>query len=108
LGYFSNIESRAAGLVDGAEVHEYRSLLKGEVVDLEWEAHGHDGFDNRAVTVRRRAEPPRWKHETTGRASNESEALRLADDLLEFVERIGMSDFLAADGFRPGRLLAWT
>jgi CspA family cold shock protein len=53
--HFSDIESRAVGSVDGAEVHEYRSLSVGEVVELEWEAPGQDGFDYRAVTVRRRA-----------------------------------------------------
>lgn len=51
--------------------------------------------------------PDGWKYETTGSASNESEAVRLADELLEYVERIGMSDFLAADGVSarpPARL----
>ena len=57
--HFSDIESRAVGLVDGGEVHVYRSLSVGEVVDLEWEAPGQDGFGYRAVTVRRRTEPAR-------------------------------------------------
>ena len=42
--------------------------------------------------------PNGWKYEATGKASNESEAVRLADELLENVERIGISDFLATDG----------
>jgi hypothetical protein len=34
----------------------------------------------------------------TGRARGEVEAVQLADDLLENVERIGISDFLESDG----------
>lgn len=41
--------------------------------------------------------PNGWRYETTGKASTEAEAVRLADELLENVERIGISDFLAAD-----------
>ena len=51
--------------------------------------------------------PGGWQYETTGKASNEAEAVRLADELLENVERIGISDFLAADGVSvrpPARL----
>ncbi len=42
--------------------------------------------------------PNGWQYEATGRASNETEAVRRADELLENVERIGISDLLAADG----------
>ena len=51
--------------------------------------------------------PNGWRYETTGKARNEAEAVRLADELLENVERIGISDFLAADGVSvrpPARL----
>ena len=50
--------------------------------------------------------PNGWQYETTGRAPNEAEAVRLADELL-YVERVGISDFLAADGVSvrpPARL----
>lgn len=36
------------------EVHEYLKLRTGDVVELEWEAPGQDGFAYRAVLVRRR------------------------------------------------------
>ena len=51
--------------------------------------------------------PNGWRYEATGRAANEAEAVRLTDELLENVERIGISDFLAADGVSvrpPARL----
>jgi hypothetical protein len=51
--------------------------------------------------------PDGWQYETTGRASNEAEAVRLADEHLEYVERIGISDFLTPDGVTvapPARL----
>lgn len=38
------------------------------------------------------------KYETTGRATSDAEAVRLADETLEYVERIGISDHLSADG----------
>jgi len=40
--------------------------------------------------------PNGWQYETTGRASNGAEAVRLADERLENVERLGISEFLAA------------
>jgi hypothetical protein len=51
--------------------------------------------------------PSGWQYETTGRASDEVEAVRLADEVLEYVERIGISDYLASDGVTvhpPARL----
>lgn len=42
--------------------------------------------------------PGGWTYETTGRASTEVDAVRLADETLEHVERIGISDFLEDDG----------
>ena len=51
--------------------------------------------------------PDGWQYQTTGRASNEVEAVRLADEVLDYVERIGISDFLAPDGITvtpPARL----
>ena len=36
------------------EVYEYKSLSEGDVVDLEWEAPGQDGFGYRATVVRKR------------------------------------------------------
>lgn len=42
-----------------------------------------------------------FQYETTGRASNEAEAVRLADELLENVERIGIADFLAIISATP-------
>lgn len=42
-----------------------------------------------------------FQYETTGRASNEAEAVRLADELLENDERIGISDFLAIISATP-------
>ena len=52
--HFSNVETPSVGSVAGAEVYEYKSLSIGEVVELEWETPGQDGFDYRAVAVRRR------------------------------------------------------
>jgi CspA family cold shock protein len=52
--HFSAIETPYVGSVDGGEVYEYKSLSTGEVVELEWEAPGQDGFDYRAVVVRHR------------------------------------------------------
>lgn len=42
--------------------------------------------------------PSGFKYEMTGRAPSEVEAVRLADETLEYVERIGMSDHLRDDG----------
>ena len=52
--HFSNVETPSVGSADGAEVYEYKSLSMGEVVELEWQTPGQDGFDYRAVAVRRR------------------------------------------------------
>lgn len=52
--------------------------------------------------------PNGWIYQTTGGASTEAEAVQSADDLLENVERIGISDFLEPDGVTvrsPARLL---
>jgi len=51
--------------------------------------------------------PDGWQYATTGRASDEKDAVRAANDLLENVERIGIADFLTADGLTvepPARL----
>jgi hypothetical protein len=37
-------------------------------------------------------------YETTDKATSDAEAVRLADETLEYVERIGISDHLSADG----------
>jgi hypothetical protein len=42
--------------------------------------------------------PSGFKYEVTGRAPSEAEAVRLADETLEYVERIGISDHLQDDG----------
>ena len=42
--------------------------------------------------------PSGFKYELTGKAASEVEAVRLADETLEYVERIGISDHLRADG----------
>jgi hypothetical protein len=52
--HFSNIETRWLGSVDGGDAYEYKGLTPDEVVDLVWESPGQDGYDYRAVTVRRR------------------------------------------------------
>ncbi|HEX5985792.1 MAG TPA: hypothetical protein VFY86_04680 [Nocardioides sp.] len=54
--HFSDIETCWLGFVDGGEAYEYKGLTAGEVVDLEWESPGQDGFDYRAVRVRRRTQ----------------------------------------------------
>ncbi len=41
--------------------------------------------------------PSNYEYQVTGQASGESEAVRLADELLEHVERIGISDYLNPD-----------
>ena len=51
--------------------------------------------------------PLGWKYEITGKASSEVEAVRLADDMLEYVERIGIKDYLQPSGLSvtpPARL----
>ena len=42
--------------------------------------------------------PSGFKYEVTGRAPSDVEAVRLANETLEYVERIGISDHLEADG----------
>jgi hypothetical protein len=42
--------------------------------------------------------PNGWKYELTGRAESTIEAVRLADDTLEYMERIGIHDSLEPDG----------
>jgi hypothetical protein len=42
--------------------------------------------------------PSGFKYEVTGKAPSEVEAVRLADETLEYVERIGISDHLNDDG----------
>jgi hypothetical protein len=51
--------------------------------------------------------PNGWTYETSGRADSEAEAVRLADGTLEYVERVGIKDYLKADGVSvepPARL----
>lgn len=52
--------------------------------------------------------PDGWQYEMTGQASGETEAVRLANDHLEYVERVGIADFLESDGLtvRPPARLA--
>lgn len=53
------------------------------------------------------ARPDGWEYATTGRASSEKDAVRLAHDFLEHVERVGIADYLRADGLTvepPARL----
>ncbi len=52
--HYSAIETPLIGRSGNVEMHEYKSLKPGEVVELEWEAPGQDGFSYRAVVVRRR------------------------------------------------------
>lgn len=68
---------------------------------------GYD--DGRARLVPRDiVSPDGWHYQTTGQAASEAEAVRLADEVLEHVERVGISDFLEPDGLSvtpPARLL---
>jgi hypothetical protein len=51
--------------------------------------------------------PNGWKYEITGQASSDVEAVSLADGMLEYVERIGIKDYLQSDGLTvapPARL----
>lgn len=51
--------------------------------------------------------PNGYKYEATGRAASPEEAVRLADETIEYVERVGISDFLNEDGLTvrpPARL----
>jgi hypothetical protein len=42
--------------------------------------------------------PNRVRYDLTGKASSEVEAVRLADETLEYVERVGITDYLRDDG----------
>ena len=42
--------------------------------------------------------PSGYKYQVTGKAGSDVEAVRLADETLEYVERIGISDHLQDDG----------
>jgi hypothetical protein len=51
--------------------------------------------------------PNGWQYATTGRAVDERDAVRAANEVLEHVERIGIADFLRSDGLTvepPARL----
>lgn len=51
--------------------------------------------------------PSGWKYEMTGQASSDVEAVSLAGDVLEYVERIGIKDYLQSGGLTvtpPARL----
>ena len=51
--------------------------------------------------------PDGWQYATTGRAADEADAIRSANDLLEHTERIGISDYPGPDGLTvepPARL----
>ncbi|WP_107773899.1 hypothetical protein [Nocardioides sediminis] len=52
--HYSVIETRRVESRHRGEVFEYKALTQGDVVDLEWEAPGQDGFGCRAVVVRMR------------------------------------------------------
>lgn len=52
--HFTAMETPVIGYLDGATVSEYSSLSAGDSVELEWEAPGQDGFDYRAIAVKRR------------------------------------------------------
>ena len=51
--HFSAIHTPLIGRVDGAEVSKHKGVTAGETVALDWETPGQDGFDYRAVVVRR-------------------------------------------------------
>lgn len=52
--HYSVIETPLISRSGNVEVHEYKNLKAGDVVELEWEAPGQDGFSYRATVVRRR------------------------------------------------------
>jgi hypothetical protein len=58
-----------------------------------WEAQPVDTDQWFRVTF---VAPSGFKHEVTGKAPSEVEAVRLADETLEYVERIGIRDYLEA------------
>lgn len=52
--------------------------------------------------------PNGFRYEVTGQAETETEAVRLADGTLEYMERLGVSDYLSDDGLSvraPARLM---
>ena len=61
-----------------------------------WHAHWVD-VDQPQFRVTYTA-PSGFKYEVTGRAVSEVEAVRLAGETLEYVERIGISDHMRDDG----------
>lgn len=50
---FTAIESPIIESSEGMTVSEYKVVVAGDAVDLIWEQPGQDGFDFRAVTVRK-------------------------------------------------------
>ena len=51
--HFSAVVTTVLSSGGGLTVSEYARLSVGESVDLQWEVPGQDGYDFRAVTVRR-------------------------------------------------------
>ena len=51
--HYSAIETCHVQSSHGGKVYEYTSLSDGDWVDLDWEAPGQDGFEYRAIVVRR-------------------------------------------------------
>ena len=51
--HFSTIESRERSSSGNEQVSDYKELVPGETVELEWTSPGQDGFDFRAAVVRR-------------------------------------------------------
>jgi nicotinamide mononucleotide adenylyltransferase len=52
LAHYSVIETRMVSRSEEVEVYDYKSLSSGDVVGLEWETPGQDGYAYRAVSVR--------------------------------------------------------
>jgi len=52
--HFSVIDTPLIRRTGNLRVSEFKSLSAGDLVDLEWEAPGQDGFAYRAVAVSRR------------------------------------------------------
>jgi len=50
--HYSAIETRLLAPVEGTEVSDYKGVVDGDSVELEWETPGQDGFEYRAVVVR--------------------------------------------------------
>ena len=53
--HYTAIETSRVRSSQGGEAYEYKALGDDDVVDLEWEAPGQDGFDYRATLVRKRS-----------------------------------------------------